>query len=114
LLPGPPPRYNRAMPDFWRDSGFHLLARDARGHLAVGDDFLRAYLMRPEVRPGEIKYLGAFWYAHKPGFFTNEFYMAAVEYPSPETVLRWAIEATGGTDWALRLQQSAGKSQAQK
>jgi hypothetical protein len=41
------------MPDFWRDSGFHLLTRDARDHLAVGDDFLRAYLMRPEVRPVE-------------------------------------------------------------
>ena len=41
------------MPDFWRDSGFHLLTRDARGHLAVGDEFLRAYLMRPEVRPVE-------------------------------------------------------------
>ena len=41
------------MPDFWRDSGFHLLARDARGRLAVGDDFLRAYFLRPEVRPVE-------------------------------------------------------------
>jgi len=41
------------MPDFWRDSGFHLLTRDSRGHLAVGEDFLRAYLMRPEVRPVE-------------------------------------------------------------
>lgn len=39
------------MPDFWRDSGFHLLKRDARGHLAVTDDFLRAYLRRPEVKP---------------------------------------------------------------
>ena len=39
------------MPDFWRNSGFHLLERDARGHLTVGDDFLRAYLARPEIRP---------------------------------------------------------------
>ena len=41
------------MPDFWRDSGFHLLRRDARGHLAVTEDFLRAYFLRPEVRPPE-------------------------------------------------------------
>ena len=41
------------MPDFWRDSGFHLLDRDERGHLRVSDDFLRAYFRRPEVRPVE-------------------------------------------------------------
>jgi len=40
-------------PDFWRNSGFHLLERDTNGHLAVTDDFLRAYLTRPEVRPVE-------------------------------------------------------------
>ena len=39
--------------DFWRNSGFHLLTRDARGHLTVTDDFLRAYWNRPEVRPVE-------------------------------------------------------------
>lgn len=37
--------------DFWRDSGFHLLDRDRAGRLVVTDDFLRAYLLRPEVRP---------------------------------------------------------------
>ena len=37
--------------DFWRNSGFHLLERDASGRLRVTDDFLRAYLLRPEVRP---------------------------------------------------------------
>jgi hypothetical protein len=37
--------------DFWRHSGFHLLDRDADGRLAVTDDFLRAYLLRPELRP---------------------------------------------------------------
>jgi len=37
--------------DFWRNSGFHLLERDAAGRLSVTDDFLRAYLMRPEIRP---------------------------------------------------------------
>jgi hypothetical protein len=41
------------MPDFWRSSGFHLLARNASGQLAVTDDFLRAYLLRPEIRPVE-------------------------------------------------------------
>src|SRR5260221_4580391 len=39
--------------DFWRNSGFHLLERDRQGHLSITDDFLRAYLMRPEIRPVE-------------------------------------------------------------
>jgi hypothetical protein len=41
------------MPDFWRHSGFHLLDRGADGRLRVTDDFLRAYLLRPELRPLE-------------------------------------------------------------
>ena len=41
------------MPDFWRNSGFHLLERDAAGRLRVTDDFLRAYFLRPEVHPVE-------------------------------------------------------------
>ncbi len=41
------------MADFWRDSGYHLLGRTAAGHLQVTDDFLRAYVQRPEVRPVE-------------------------------------------------------------
>ncbi len=41
------------MPDFWRNSGFHLLERASDGRLSVTDDFLRAYLMRPEIRPVE-------------------------------------------------------------
>ena len=41
------------MPDFWRNSGFHLLERDRANCLVVTDDFLRAYLLRPEVRPVE-------------------------------------------------------------
>jgi len=39
--------------DFWRHSGFHLLGRDANRRLLVTDDFLRAYCLRPEVRPLE-------------------------------------------------------------
>ncbi len=39
------------MPDFWRNSGFHLLHRRGDGRLEATDDFLRAYLLRPEVRP---------------------------------------------------------------
>jgi hypothetical protein len=39
--------------DFWRNSGFHLLDRDDEGRLSITDDFLRAYLMRPEIRPAE-------------------------------------------------------------
>jgi len=39
------------MRDFWRDSGYHLLDRTPEGRLAVRDDFLRAYLQRPEIAP---------------------------------------------------------------
>jgi hypothetical protein len=39
--------------DFWRNSGFHLLERDGAGRLRVTDDFLRAYLARPELAPVE-------------------------------------------------------------
>lgn len=39
--------------DFWRHSGFHLLRRDASGRLVVSDDFLRAFYLRPDVRPLE-------------------------------------------------------------
>src|SRR3546814_17419981 len=39
------------MRDFWRDCGYHLLERRENGHLTVTDDFLRAYLNRPEVGP---------------------------------------------------------------
>jgi len=41
------------VPDFWRNSGFHLLERTSDGRLSVTDDFLRAYLVRPEIRPVE-------------------------------------------------------------
>lgn len=39
--------------DFWRSSGFHLLRRDAAGRLEVTDDYLRAFLRRPELTPVE-------------------------------------------------------------
>lgn len=42
-----------SLPDFWRNSGFHLLERDAAGRLRVTDDFLRAYYLRPEIHPVE-------------------------------------------------------------
>jgi Family of unknown function (DUF6352) len=38
-------------PDFWQNSGFHLLVRRTDGLLEPTDDFLRAYLLRPELRP---------------------------------------------------------------
>ncbi len=41
------------LPDFWRNSGFHLLERDPAGLLRVTDDFLRAYYLRPEIHPVE-------------------------------------------------------------
>ncbi|TXF12370.1 DUF6352 family protein [Pelomicrobium methylotrophicum] len=37
------------MPDFWKHCGYHLLSRDSAGRLVVTDDFLRAYLTRPEL-----------------------------------------------------------------
>ena len=41
------------MPEFWLDSGYRLLDPAADGELRVTDDFLRAYLMRPELEPVE-------------------------------------------------------------
>lgn len=41
------------LPDFWRNSGFHLLERDASGRLRATADYLRAYYLRPEVHPVE-------------------------------------------------------------
>jgi hypothetical protein len=37
--------------DFWRSCGHHLLDRDALGRLLVTDEFLKAYLARPELVP---------------------------------------------------------------
>ena len=39
------------MTEFWRSSGFHLVTRNEDGKLLVTDDFLRAYLLRPELSP---------------------------------------------------------------
>jgi hypothetical protein len=37
--------------DFWLSCGHHLLDRDATGKLLVTDEFLKAYLARPELVP---------------------------------------------------------------
>jgi hypothetical protein len=37
--------------DFWLSCGHHLLDRDATGKLLVTDEFLKAYLVRPELMP---------------------------------------------------------------
>ena len=37
--------------DFWLSCGHHLLDRDAGGGLLVTDQFLKAYLARPEIAP---------------------------------------------------------------
>ena len=37
--------------DFWRSCGHHLLDRDACGGLVLTDEFLKAYLARPEMMP---------------------------------------------------------------
>jgi len=39
------------MRDFWISSGHHLLDRDNGGGLVVTDEFLKAYLARPELVP---------------------------------------------------------------
>lgn len=38
-------------PDFWVSSGHHLVDRNADGGLVVTDDYLKAYLARPELVP---------------------------------------------------------------
>ena len=39
------------MPDFWPSCGYRLLAAAPAGRLAVSDEFLRSYLLRPELAP---------------------------------------------------------------
>jgi hypothetical protein len=39
------------MQDFWLSCGHHLLDRDEGGGLVVTDEFLKAYLARPELNP---------------------------------------------------------------
>lgn len=39
------------MNDFWISGGHHLLDRDQNGWLLLTDDFLKAYLARPELLP---------------------------------------------------------------
>ena len=39
------------MPDFWRSSGYGLLTLMPASRLAVSDDFLRNFLLRPELSP---------------------------------------------------------------
>ena len=39
------------VPDFWRNCGYRLLARNAAGTLGLTDDFLRSLLARPELAP---------------------------------------------------------------
>lgn len=39
--------------EIWRSSGLHLLEKNEHGWLAITPDFMRAYLLRPEMRPVE-------------------------------------------------------------
>ena len=41
----------RPVRDFWLSCGHHLTDRDADGRLQVTDEFLKAYLARPELAP---------------------------------------------------------------
>jgi hypothetical protein len=43
----------RRTPDFWLSCGHHLLDRAEDGGLIVTDEFLKAYLARPELTPPE-------------------------------------------------------------
>src|SRR5688500_16448554 len=51
--------WSSPLPDFWRNTGFHLLERDPAGRLRVTDDFLRASYLRPEIHPAEDAGAGA-------------------------------------------------------
>jgi len=57
-----------------------------------------------KVRPGQVVYLGAYQYQHEGGMFSNEFTFGPTRDPSPQTVRKWAIEATEGTGWSQLLQ----------
>ncbi|MGB0683680.1 MAG: DUF6352 family protein [Magnetovibrionaceae bacterium] len=46
-----PPDETGPTNEFWQSSGYRLLERNADGYLTVTDDFIRAYLMRPELEP---------------------------------------------------------------
>jgi len=39
------------VPEFWRSSGYRLVEVDGEGRLRPSDDFLRAFLLRPELVP---------------------------------------------------------------
>ena len=39
------------MTDFWQSSGYNLLRKGTDGRLAVTDDYLRLYYLRPELAP---------------------------------------------------------------
>jgi len=39
------------MPDYWPSCGYRLLGAAPGGQLAVSDDFLKSYLLRPELAP---------------------------------------------------------------
>ena len=39
------------MPDYWPGCGYRLLTRGSDGRLTITDDFLRRYLVRPELSP---------------------------------------------------------------
>ncbi|MGH1478180.1 MAG: DUF6352 family protein [Geminicoccales bacterium] len=41
------------MAEFWRSAGYHLVDADDQGQLRLTDDWLRAYLLRPELAPVE-------------------------------------------------------------
>ena len=44
---------SKAVTDFWKSAGFHLIERDENGWLKVTPDYLRAYFTRPEIHPVE-------------------------------------------------------------
>jgi hypothetical protein len=41
----------KPLKDFWLSCGHHLTDRDTAGGLLITDEFLKAYLARPELAP---------------------------------------------------------------
>ena len=39
------------MPEFWTSCGYRLLKADSDGRLVVTEEFLKSFLLRPELAP---------------------------------------------------------------
>ncbi len=68
-----------------------------------------------EVKPGQLKFLGAFWYVGEGGgmFSPGSFSLKPANTPSELTMLQWMDKVSGGTGWETsvhqRIRQLGGK-----